>query len=79
MSHGRMRRPSIYKTNKTLRVTLPFFKSIRLLALYRYKMQHLYKRGKTNLGGEGTTKVNQEGVGAEVALVDLIIPYLVIA
>jgi len=42
-------------------------------------MQHLYKRGKTNLGGEGTTKVDQEGVGAEVALVDSIIPYLVIA
>jgi len=79
MLYGRMRRSGVYKTNKTLRVALPFFRSIRLLALYRYKMQHLYKRGKTNLGGEGTTKVNQEGVGVEVALVDSIIPYLVIA
>jgi len=39
-------------------------------------MQHLYKRGKTNLGGEGETKVEQ---GAEVVLVDSIIPYHVIA
>jgi len=79
MLYGRMRRPSVYETNETLRVALPFFRSIRLLALYRYKMQHLYKRGKTNLGGEGTTKVDQEGVGVEVALVDSIIPHLVIA
>jgi len=53
-----MRRPGVYETNKTLRVALPFFRSIRLLALYRYKIQHLYKRGKTNLEGEGTTKVD---------------------
>jgi len=39
-------------------------------------MQHLYKRGKTNLGGEGETKIKQ---GAEAVLVDLIIPYLAIA
>ena len=39
-------------------------------------MQHLYKRGKMNLGGEGETKVEQ---GAEAVLVDLIIPYYVIA
>jgi len=52
-----MRRPSVYETNETSRVALPFFRSMRLLALYRYKMQHLYKRGKTNLGGEGETEV----------------------
>ena len=73
---GRMRRPGVYKTNKTLRVALPFFRSMRLLALYRYKMQHLYKRGKTNLGGEGETKVEVEQ-GAEVMLVDLIIPHVI--
>jgi len=71
-----MRKPGVYKIKETLRVALPFFRSIRLLSLYRYKMQHLYKRGKTNLGGEGETKVEQ---GAEVVLVDLIIPYHVIA
>jgi hypothetical protein len=41
-------------------------------------MQHLYMRGKTNLGGEGETKVKVEQ-GAEVILVDLIIPYHVTA
>jgi hypothetical protein len=41
-------------------------------------MQHLYTRGKTNLGGEGETKVEAEQ-GVEVVLVDLIIPYHVIA
>jgi hypothetical protein len=71
-----MRRPGVYETNETLRVALPFFRSIRLLALYRYKMQYLYKRGKTNLGGEGETEVEQ---GVEAVLVDLIIPYYVIA
>jgi len=57
MLYSRMRRPSVYEINKTLRVISPFFRSIRLLALYRYKMQYLYKKGKTNLGGEGETKV----------------------
>lgn len=75
MSCGRMRRPGVYETNETLRVALPFFRSMRLLALYRYKMQHLHKKGKTNLGGERETKVEQ---GAEV-VVDSIIPYHVIA
>ena len=41
-------------------------------------MQHLYIKGKTNLGGEGETKVEQ-GVEVEAVLVDLIIPYYVIA
>jgi len=41
-------------------------------------MQHLYIRGKTNLGGEGETKVKVKQ-GAEVILVDLIILYRVIA
>jgi hypothetical protein len=41
-------------------------------------MQHLYIRGKMNLGGEGETKV-EVVQGAEVVLVDLIIPYYVIA
>jgi len=73
-----MQRPSVYKTNETLRATLPFFRSKRLLSLYKYKMQHLYIRGKTNLGGEGETKVKVKQ-GAEAVLVDLIIPYYVIA
>jgi len=76
MLHGRMRRPGVYKTKETSRVALPFFRSMRLLSLYRYKMQHLHKRGKTNLGGEGETKVKQ---GAEVVLVDSIIPHHIIA
>ena len=74
MSRSRMQRPGVYKTNKTLRATLPFFRSKRLLSLYR--LLHSYTRGKTNLGGEGETKVEQ---GAEVVLVDSIIPYYVIA
>jgi hypothetical protein len=57
MLYGKTRKPSVYKTNETLRVVLLYFRSIRLLALYRYKMQYLYKRGKTNLGGEGETEV----------------------
>jgi len=73
-----MRRPGIYKTNKTLRAVLPFFRSKRLLSLYKYKMQHLYIRGKTNLGGEGETEVKVKQ-GAEAVLVDSIIPYHVIA
>jgi len=52
-----MQRPSVYKINKTLRAVLPFFRSKRLLSLYKYKMQYLYIRGKINLGGEGETKV----------------------
>jgi hypothetical protein len=76
MLYSRMRRPSVYKINETLRVVLPFFRSIRLLTLYRYKIQHLYKRGKTNLGGEGETEIKQ---GVEAVLVDSIIPYHVIA
>jgi len=78
MLYSRMRRPSVYKINETLRVVLPFFRSKRLLSLYKYKMQHLYTRGKTNLGGEGETKVKVKQ-GAEAVLVDLIIPYRVIA
>jgi len=39
-------------------------------------MQHLYIRGKTNLGGEGETKVEVKQ-GAEVVLVDSIIPYVI--
>jgi hypothetical protein len=73
-----MRRPGAYEINETLRVILPFFRSKRLLSLYKYKMQYLYTRGKTNLGGEGETEVEVEQ-GAEVVLVDLIIPYYVIA
>jgi len=41
-------------------------------------MQHLYTRGKTNLGEEGETKVEVKQ-GAEAVLVDSIIPYYVIA
>jgi len=52
-----MRRPGVYEINETLRAVLPFFRSKRLLSLYKYKMQYLYMRGKTNLGGEGETKV----------------------
>jgi len=73
-----MRRPSIYKTNKILRAVLPFFRSKRLLSLYKHRLQYLYIRGKTNLGGEGETKVEVKQ-GAEVVLVDLIIPYYIIA
>ena len=51
---------------------------MRLLALYRYKMQHSQTKGKTNLGGEGETEVEVEQ-GAEVVLVDSIIPHHVIA
>jgi len=57
MLYGRMRRPSVYKINETLRAVLPFFRSKKLLSLYKYKMQYLYIRGKINLGGEGETKV----------------------
>jgi len=78
MLRSRMRRPGVYETNETLRVALPFFRSKRLLSLYKYKMQHLYTRGKTNLGGEGETKVKVVQ-RAEVVLVDSIIPYHVIA
>jgi len=55
-----MRRLGVYKTNETLRAVLPFFRSKRLLSLYKYRMQHLYMRGKINLGGEGETKVEVE-------------------
>ena len=74
--YSRMRRPSIYKTSETSRAVLPSFRNKRLLSLYR--LQHSYTRGKTNLGGEGETEVEVEQ-GAEVVLVDLIIPYYVIA
>jgi len=60
MLYSRMRRPSVYETNKTLRVALPFFRSKRLLSLYKYKMQHSYIRGKINLGEEGETEVEVE-------------------
>jgi hypothetical protein len=69
-----MRRPGVYETNETLRVILPFFRSKRLLSLYKYRLQHLYIKGKTNLGGEGETEVEQ---GAEVVLVDSIIPHVI--
>ena len=78
MLRSRMRRPSVYETNETSRAALPFFRSKRLLSLHKYKMQHSYTRGKTNLGGEGETEVEVEQ-GAEVVLVDSIIPYHVIA
>ena len=71
-----MPRPGVNETNETLRTALPFFRSKRLLSLYR--LLHLYIRGKTNLGGEGETKVEVQQ-GAEVILVDLIIPYYIIA
>ena len=71
-----MRRPSVYETNETLRVVLLFFRSKRLLSLHKYKMQHLYTKGMTNLGGEGETEVEQ---GAEAVPVDSIIPRHVIA
>jgi len=74
---SRIQRLSVYKTNKTLRAALPFFRSKRLLSLHKYKIQHLYIRGKTNLGGEGETEVKVKQ-GAEVVLVDSIIPYYVI-
>jgi hypothetical protein len=68
-----MRRPGVYETNETLRAALPFFRSKRLLSLHR--LLHLYTRGKTNLGGEGETKVKVDQ-GAEAVLVDSIIPYV---
>ena len=68
-----MRRSSVYEINETSRAALPFFRSKRLLSLHR--LLYSYTRGKTNLGGEGVTEVEQ---GAEVVLVDLIIPYHVI-
>jgi hypothetical protein len=52
-----MRRPSVYEISETLKTALPFFRSKRLLSLYKYKMQHLYIKGKMNLGEEGETKV----------------------
>ena len=70
-----MQRPSVYKINKTLKVALTSFRNKRLLSLYKYRLQHLYIKGKTNLEKEGETKVKQ---GVEVVLVDLIIPYYVI-
>jgi hypothetical protein len=74
MLRGRIQRPSIYETNETSRVTLPFFRSKRLLSLYKHRLLHLYIRGETNLGGEGETEVEQ---GVEVILVDSIIPYVI--
>ena len=71
-----MRRPGVYETNETSRVALPFFRSKRLLSLHKYKMQHSHTKGKTNLGGEGETEVEVEQ-GAEVVLVDSIIPYVI--
>jgi len=41
-------------------------------------MQHLYIRGKINLGGERETKIKVKQ-GAKAILVDLIIPYYIIA
>ena len=57
MLYSRMWRPSIYETNETLRAVLPFFRSKRLLSLYKHRPQHLYIREKMNLEGEGETKV----------------------
>jgi hypothetical protein len=76
MSHGKTRKPSVYKTNETLRAVSLFFRNKRLLSLHKYRLQHLYIKGKTNLGGEGEIKVKQ---GAEVVLVDSTIPHYVIA
>ena len=76
MSHGKTRKPGVYETNETSRAALPFFRSMRLLSLYKYRLQHLHMKGKTNLGGEGETEVEQ---GAEAVLVDLTIPHHVIA
>ena len=78
MSHSKMQRPGAYGTNETLRVALLFFRSIRLLSLYKHRIQHSYTKGKTNLGGEGETEVEQ-GAEAEAVQVDSIIPYHVIA
>jgi len=50
-----MQRPSVYEINETLRAILPFFRSKRLLSLYR--LLYLYIREKTNLRREGETKV----------------------
>ena len=76
MSRGKMRRPSVYETSETSRAALPSFRNKRLLSLHKHRLQHLQTKGKTNLGGEGETKVEQ---GAEVVLIDSIIPHHVIA
>jgi hypothetical protein len=68
-----MRRPGVYETNETSRAALPFFRSKRLLSLYR--LLHSHMRGKTNLGGEGETEVEVDQ-GVEAVLVDSIIPYV---
>jgi hypothetical protein len=57
MLYGKTRKPGVYKINETLRAVSLFFRSKRLLSLYKYRLQHLYMKGKTNLGGEGETKV----------------------
>jgi hypothetical protein len=57
MLYGKTQKPGVYKTNKTLRAISLFFRSKRLLSLYKYKLQYLYIKGKTNLGGEGETEV----------------------
>jgi hypothetical protein len=57
MLYGKARKPGVYEINKTLRAVLLFFRSKRLLSLYKYRLQHLYIKGKTNLGGEGETEV----------------------
>jgi K+-sensing histidine kinase KdpD len=58
MLYSRIQRPGVYETNKTSRAALPFFRSKRLLSLHR--LLYSYTRGKTNLGGEGETKVKVE-------------------
>ena len=57
MLYGKTQKPNVYKINETLRAASLFLKSKRLLSLYKYKLQHLYIKGKTNLGEEGETKV----------------------
>jgi hypothetical protein len=57
MLYGKIQKPSVYEINKTLRAVSLFFRSKRLLSLYKYRLQHLHMKGKTNLGGEGETEV----------------------
>ena len=75
MLYSKIQKLSIYKTNETLKIALLYFRSKRLLSLHKYRLQHLYIKGKTNLGGEGETEVKQ---GVEVILVNLTIPYYII-
>ena len=57
MSYSKIQKPGVYEINKTLKTVSLFFRSKRLLSLYKYRLQYLHIKGKTNLGGEGETKV----------------------